>query len=369
MKGCASSCRFWYNVRAMRKLESEKIAETLKGELEAGRWKAGERLPSVAELRERFGVGEWAVRHALQNLRDDGCISLKQGIGAVAADIVSRVWKGRIALVLTNTSGSYFYQVLAIRLAYGFTKAGWDFTTIYVARSGGGDFDMTQLRRCVSNGLDFAILVTEETKVAEVCDAVDIPYIVLNGYTRNFPNARAVVKEDFSKCFSDLVCVFRARGVKRVLEIDVERAIDRSFRIILNQAGISVQRVFCRLEGEEVHSLDEVRRGGYAGICDFFSDEIHRRHLPDAIIFDDDYLASGGINALLELGFTIPGDIKIVTYSNSGNVPVVGVPFARIENNPASYADAVSKYVLKLLAGGHPAPPRIRWHFIPGKSL
>ena len=41
----------------MRKLESEKIAEALRSELEAGRWKAGERLPSVAELRERFGVG------------------------------------------------------------------------------------------------------------------------------------------------------------------------------------------------------------------------------------------------------------------------------------------------------------------------
>ena len=353
----------------MKKPESEKIAETLSGELEAGRWKAGERLPSVAELRKRFGVGEWAVRHALQNLRNDGFISLKQGIGAVVSEVVSCAWKGRIALVMTNTSGSYFYQILAIRLARGFRAAGWDFTTIYVERSGKEEFDLTQLRRSASNGLDFAILVTEETKVAEACDAVDIPYIVLNGYTRNFPNARAVVREDFSKCFSDLVRSFRARGVKRVLEIDAERAIDRSFRIILSKAGISVQRVFCRLEGEEVHSLDEVRRGGYSGVYDFFSNESHRRHLPDAIIFDDDYLASGGINALLELGLKIPGDIKVVTYSNSGNVPVVGVPFARIENNPASYGDSVSRYVLRLLAGEHPSSPRIRWRFIPGESL
>ena len=41
----------------MEKLESEKIAKTLRGELEAGRWKAGERMPSVAELRKRFSVG------------------------------------------------------------------------------------------------------------------------------------------------------------------------------------------------------------------------------------------------------------------------------------------------------------------------
>lgn len=353
----------------MKRCTSDEIADTLRGELESGRYRAGKALPSVAELRKRFGAGEFAVRAALKKLRENGCISLKQGIGAVAIGVVSHAWKGCIALVMTNTSGSYFYQILAIRLARGFRAAGWDFTTIYVERCGKDEFDLTQLRRSASNGLDFAILVTEETKVAEACDAAGIPYVVLNGYTRNFPNARAEVREDFSKCFSDLVRSFRARGVKRVLEIDAERAIDRSFRNILSQAGISVQRVFCRLEGAEVHSLDEVRRGGYAGVYDFFSDETHRRHLPDAIIFDDDYLASGGINALLELGLNIPGDIKVVTYSNSGNVPVVGVPFARIENNPVSYGDAVSRFVLKLLAGGHPASPRICWRFVPGASL
>ena len=356
----------------MKRCKSDEIADALRGELECGRYRAGMALPSVAELRRRFGAGEFAVRAALKKLRENGCISLKQGIGAVAIGVISHAWKGCIALVMTNTSGSYFYQILAIRLAHGFRAAGWDFTTIYVDRIGNignEEFDLTQLRRSASNGLDFAILVTEETKVAEACDAAGVPYIVLNGFTRNFPNALAVVREDFSKCFSDIVRAFRARGVKHVLEIDAERAIDRSFKIILNQARVSVQRVFCPIEGVVVHSLDEVRRAGYAGVYDFFSSESHRRHLPDAIIFDDDYLASGGINALLELGFKIPDTIKVVTYSNSGNVPVIGVPFARIENNPASYGDIIAEYVLKLLAGRKVAPPRICWRFIPGASL
>ena len=51
----------------MKKLESARIAEALKGELEAGRWKAGERLPSVAELRERDRHADCAGR----NDRDD----------------------------------------------------------------------------------------------------------------------------------------------------------------------------------------------------------------------------------------------------------------------------------------------------------
>ena len=89
----------------MRKLESERIAETLKGELEAGRWKAGERLPSVAELRERFGVGEWVVRHALQNLRDDGFITLRQNTGAVVTEKSLLLSRGRIAFVMVGANG------------------------------------------------------------------------------------------------------------------------------------------------------------------------------------------------------------------------------------------------------------------------
>ena len=54
--------------RARRKL-SRRIADELRGELNAGRWKEGALLPSVDELRSRFGSGEYAVRAALKSLR------------------------------------------------------------------------------------------------------------------------------------------------------------------------------------------------------------------------------------------------------------------------------------------------------------
>ena len=47
----------------MEKCISEAIAEALEADLASGRWKPGERLPPVDELRARFGAGEYAVRH------------------------------------------------------------------------------------------------------------------------------------------------------------------------------------------------------------------------------------------------------------------------------------------------------------------
>ena len=73
--------------------------------------------------------------------------------------------------------------------------------------------------------------------------------------------------------------------------------------------------------------------------------------------------------AILEAGLRIPEDIKVVSFANRGNEPVLGLSLARIENDPAAYGDAVADYVLALLAGRNPRPPRIEYRFVPGESL
>ena len=353
----------------MKRCISDKIVDALRGEIECGRWKAGGRLPPVDELRKRFGAGEFAVRAALKKLRDDGCIVLKKGVGAVVSQVASRHWKGRIAFIATNTSGSYFYHALFIRLSLVFRQDGWDFVPIYVSRGRDDELDFLPLRRSASSGLDFAVLITDEVRVAEACDEIALPYIVLNGYVKEFPNAKAVVREDFEKCFSDLISALRSRRVRRMLEVDTKRSMDRSFKNMFYRAGFSVQRMMCTLDGEIPNSLEDVKRSGYLGVAKFLADEKNRKRLPDVIIFDDDYLAVGGIAALLECGLRIPQDVRVVTYSNTGNAPIIGVSLARIENDPAAYGDAVANYVLNLLAGRRPSPPRVRWRFIPGDSL
>ena len=353
----------------MKRIMSDEIAEVLRGELQGGRYRAGDVLPSVDSLRKRFGAGEFAVRHALQRLRDERLVALKQGIGTVATGAALSTWKGRIAFIAVDTSASYFRQKLAIQLAKRFRGAGWDFAPIFIEQNKDGLMDVSQIRRSAANGLDFAILITDQSQVAEACDSLSIPYVVLNGYMRDFPNARAVIREDFRRCFSELIRTMRARKVKTLLEFDIERKMDRSFKNQLFESGIAVRRVLCKWQNEKPLYLGEVKRLGYDAVAGFFADESHRAHLPDAILFDDDYMAEGGIAALLGCGLRIPEDVKVVTYSNSGNEPVAGVALARIDNDPVSYGDTVSEYILKLLSGRRAAPPRIFWRFIPGESL
>ncbi|MFG2473918.1 GntR family transcriptional regulator [Streptomyces fagopyri] len=62
-------------VNGSRRLSPQEIADVLRDRIRAGDLKAGDRLPTQAELAEEFGVERGTVRQALRALQDDGLLS------------------------------------------------------------------------------------------------------------------------------------------------------------------------------------------------------------------------------------------------------------------------------------------------------
>jgi len=62
-------------VNGSRRLSPQEIADTLRERIRTGDLKAGDRLPTQAELAEEFGVERGTVRQALRALQDDGLLS------------------------------------------------------------------------------------------------------------------------------------------------------------------------------------------------------------------------------------------------------------------------------------------------------
>ncbi|RFU64351.1 FadR/GntR family transcriptional regulator [Bacillus sp. V59.32b] len=60
---------------------SESVGEQIEKMIESGAFQAGEKLPSVRELCELFGVGRSAVRDAISTLSGKGLVYVKQGEG------------------------------------------------------------------------------------------------------------------------------------------------------------------------------------------------------------------------------------------------------------------------------------------------
>jgi len=61
------------------------IAATLGGEISAGAYAPGSRLPTEAQLSARFGVNRHTVRHALSDLAAQGAVRARRGAGVFVA--------------------------------------------------------------------------------------------------------------------------------------------------------------------------------------------------------------------------------------------------------------------------------------------
>lgn len=64
----------------------ERVKQHLKKEITEGYYETGDKLPSEKRLCEYFDVSRVTVRHALQNLENEGIITRKQGVGAFVSD-------------------------------------------------------------------------------------------------------------------------------------------------------------------------------------------------------------------------------------------------------------------------------------------
>ncbi len=67
-----------------------RIADQIRRDIAAGRLTAGDRLPTELKLSEMFGVSRTVVREAIAQLRNEGLVESRQGVGAFVVDADKR---------------------------------------------------------------------------------------------------------------------------------------------------------------------------------------------------------------------------------------------------------------------------------------
>ena len=68
----------------------DRIANSLRRDLEAGVFRAGDKLPSENELTRLHSVSRAVVREAIAALRADGLVEARKGAGVFALDLSAR---------------------------------------------------------------------------------------------------------------------------------------------------------------------------------------------------------------------------------------------------------------------------------------
>ena len=98
-------------------IERSRLSDSIYGhlldEIMAGRFSAGDRLPTENQLAQRFSVSRPVVREALQRLQTDGVVIARQGSGTY----VQRSPSQRVAELTSQVSLHEVLQVMELRMA------------------------------------------------------------------------------------------------------------------------------------------------------------------------------------------------------------------------------------------------------------
>lgn len=340
---------------------SEQVAEGFRQSILSRYYKAGDVLPSRGEIAAALGISERIPREAISILARESYVCPRRGIGCTVLAPGEIVWKGRVLIVQRiGCEGSYCNAMLISELRRRLAKAGYLFSCVTLDQTRkGGNYDMLPVVEALRQPTDLVLAVYPTVQIARFLDG-RCSYLCFGG-----EGAKEHTIQTSASCVAhdQLFRHCRALGVRRILfsgygNYGPELASFQS-------AGFEVEDMPVWPPNKGIGYLEEIERTAMEAFRVRFAAGKRR---PDLVYFADDYIARGGLTALLSLAVRVPEDVKVVTFANRGFVPVFPISLARIEEDPVAVGRCAAEAVVARLEGRSAQIEMVGERFVPGES-
>jgi len=283
-------------------------AGALKRDIEAGRWHAGDQLPSEHHLARRFDVAYMTMRQAVSGLVEDGVLIRVRGKGTYIAAIdqdTSNVAAETTMTLLFPTDWLRDDPYYLPQLLEGFQQT----IEAHGYRAALANYDVADVAGVLGPNSAVACLLVGDSHIKLVDRLLDSGHNVLavNHYTGR-RRVQSVWIDDASameQAVAHLVLLGHSRiGFLRgdPTHLDSKYRL-RGFRAAARRYGLTSA-------GEAGDGFTEA--SGYAAALELLA----RPYPPSALLCASDLCALGATKAARELGLSIPADLSIVGFGD-----------------------------------------------------
>ena len=310
--------------------------------IELGVYRPGDILPSFREVARESGVCLIIVREAFKRLSAEGLVLPRRGVGSVVMESYHKLWRGHIVIASMEVRENHLLSALTGALRQALMKAGYLVSFVPYGTTP-GNFDFSHLESVLRGPVTLVVASSGLPRLDAVLARYNVP-VVAFGYSKV---ADMVVKLDCSDAVAAFVEHCSRAKVKTVVEVTVGSSM-ASAAAALRKAGIKcmqwpiVRRNGLGIEDVSTATLkafyDRIRREG-------------RGWLPDVLYFNDNFASQSALLALVDSGVDIPGDVRLVTWSNAGEGPFWRKSLAKIEIDPFESGRIFARHVLAFLDG------------------
>lgn len=327
---------------ALERNTYQRIAASLRSDIDSGRLASGAFLPTERELQEQFAASRSTVRRALAHLVEAGYAQSVPNRGVVAVRNATPVTTGNVALI---DHGSYVLRLMGIELARRTREEG-----LYLVHLGGS----------VEYPPEYALQTALDNKFA---GALVWPY-------RAFPDAEFVrrVARDLPIVSLD----HRQEGAETdLVTVDHEAAAAEATTQLIRQGcrriavtgmmdvlDITHQRFRGYLKALFAHDMQPQPADFCftmtSGLVDPdpvpLMERLQRRPLPDGLLVLQDQFVPPTVETILQAGYSIPGDIKIATIGDDIDLTVDGIGMTAVSFDWNAMAEEALRLLLDRIA-------------------
>lgn len=294
------------------------LADILRNEIEDGKYCPGERLPSMDNLAAKYEVNKVTVRHALNELREDGLIYSVPAQGTYISDPTDLsqamssskiVTVGLLSNVLAADQPGYYHMEMLEGIREEQSKSRINLVMLPVK------------------------YVQPKAKIINILEQSSLDVVILIGHFEDdllrrildVCNKSIIVDHTLRGAAVDTIIVNNREGGFQAMDHLLSIGRRENIGIITGPLNEMVSRE--RLDGAydalDAHHIaresvtiiesDFRREGGYRSTAKILKDG-----KPSALFLMNDEMAAGALDAIKELSdLSVPGDISIVGFDDS----------------------------------------------------
>ena len=304
-------------------MKGKEIVERLMKDIMSGVYSESGRLPSEATLSESFGVSRMTLRAALEQLRRQGLVEKRNGIGSF---LTKRAFRrsGLIGLVIPDYERFEFFAAIKSEVELHATRLGYRVELVFTSECSRRNIiaDIRRkVRRLAANraeGVVFRPFVTEEFSAAnketvKILRNAEIPVVLIDSDIACPPER--------SDC--DLVAINNIGAGRQIARHLHERGYRRVAFLMENRNPFVNANWSNRLFGlaGEFALLgceDGVRQLDFSATdARALNTLLKSRFRPDAIVCGNDEQAGLLMETLARLGKRVPEDVAVVGFDDA----------------------------------------------------
>jgi GntR family transcriptional regulator, arabinose operon transcriptional repressor len=309
-----------------------KVFDTLHREIQAGRLKAGDRLPSEVDLERKFGVSRITVGRAVRDLQIAGLVERRPGSGSYVrartlpdalsfgllipdlgeTEIFEPICQGMMASPLAQQHALLWGSLTSATASK--EERAWQLCRQYIDRRVSGVFfaplELTPNKDAVN------------IQIARTLDDAGIPLVLLDRTVVPYPErgAHDLVGIDNRRAGYRITEHLLQLGARRIAFVAVENAAatvearEAGYREALYTSNAPIDRDF-------VHRLDPTHVQSVQALM---------ASRPEAIVCANDWTAARLMRSILELGYSVPQDVRLAGIDDLDYAHLLPVPLTTL---------------------------------------